>query len=110
MTQEMMRTAMFVCTGVLFTAAMIAGVAAWAAANAWLTNRREEREAREDRSEKRKEQERATWAALVADRDEQIRSLKEQLSRMEMLSGIADRLLTESEERRIRKDEEGARA
>lgn len=101
MTQEMMKTAMIVCTGVTFTTALIAGVAAWAAANAWLTNRREARAAQEERSEKRKEQERATWAAMVADRDEQIASLKDQLSRMQTLSEIADRLLVESETRRV---------
>ena len=101
MNQEMMKTAMIVCTSVTFLTATIAGVAAWAAANAWLTNRREAREAQEERSEKRKEQERATWAAMVADRDEQIAALKDQLSRMQTLSEIADRLLTESEDRRI---------
>lgn len=101
MNQEMMKTAMFVCTGVLFTTAAIAGVAAWAAANAWLQNRREARAAQDERSEKRKEQERATWAAMVADRDEQIAALKDQLSRMQTLSEIADKLLTESETRRI---------
>ena len=92
---------MFVCTGVMFTTALIAGVGAWAAANAWLTNRREARAAQEERSEKRKEQERATWAAMVADRDEQIAALKDQLSRMQTLSEIADRLLVESETRRV---------
>ncbi len=98
MTQEMMKTAMFVCTGVMFTTALIAGVGAWAATNAWLTNRREARAAQEERSEKRKEQERATWAAMVADRDEQIASLKDQLSRMQTLSDISDKLLSESED------------
>ena len=101
MNQEMMRTAMIVCTSVTFVTALIGAVAAWAAANAWLTNRREAREAQEESSEKRKEQERATWAAMVADRDEQIAALKDQLSRMQTLSEIADRLLTESEDRRI---------
>ena len=101
MNQEMMRTAMFVCTGVMFTTALIAGVGAWAAANAWLQNRREAREAQEDRAKKRVDQERATWAAMVADRDEQIAALKEQLSRMQTLSDIADRLLVESETRRV---------
>ena len=101
MNQEMMRTAMIVCTSVLFVTAAIAGVAVWAAANAWLQNRREARAAQEERSEKRKEQERATWAAMVADRDEQIAALKDQLSRMQTLSEIADRLLSESEDRRI---------
>lgn len=106
MNQEMMRTAMIVCTSVTFLTATIAGVAAWAAANAWLTNRREARAAQEERSEKRRQQERATWAAMVADRDEQIRTLKDQLSRMDTLSGIADRLLNESESRRIERSRE----
>ena len=110
MTQEMMKTAMFVCTGVMFTTALIAGVGAWAATNAWLTNRREARAAQEERSEKRKEQERATWAAMVADRDEQIASLKDQLSRMQTLSDISDKLLSESEDLRIRMDATEERA
>ena len=104
MTNEMMKTAMIVCTGVLFTTALIAGVAAWGAANAWLTNKREAREAQEDRAKKRADQERATWAAMVADRDEQIAMLKEELSRMGTLSEIADKLLNESEKRGIHAD------
>ena len=110
MNQEMMKTAMIVCTSVLFVTAAIAGVAVWAAANAWLQNRREARAAQEERSEKRKEQERATWAAMVADRDEQIASLKDQLSRMQTLSDISDRLLSESEDLRIRMDATEERA
>ena len=98
MNQEMMRTAMIVCTSVLFVTAAIAGVAVWAAANAWLQNRREARAAQEDRAKKRVDQERATWAAMVADRDEQIASLKDQLSRMQTLSDISDKLLSDSED------------
>ena len=94
---------MFVCTGVVFTAAMIAGVAAWAAANAWLTNRREARAAQEKREEARNRFERRTWVELCDMRAEKIRDLEGQLDRMETLYGIARKLLDESEQRRLQK-------
>lgn len=101
MTQEMMNTALITCTGVSFVTALIAGSFAVIAANCWLKNRREARAAQERRAERRNEQERMTWSAMLADRDEQIASLKAEISRMNTLSEIADRLLDESERRRV---------
>lgn len=101
MNQEMMNTAMLVCTSVSFLTALIAGGFAAAAANAWLKNRREARTAQILRAERRNEQERMTWSAMLADRDERIASLEAEISRMKTLGEIADRLLAESEERRI---------
>ena len=82
-------------------------MAAWAAANAWLTNRREAREAQEDRAKKRKEQERENWVEVLRERDEKIISLQMELERMRTLSDIADRLLKVSEMKRIDDAKEG---
>ena len=98
-------TAMIMCTGVTFVTALVAGGFAAVAANAWLTNRREERAAREHRQNARSEQERMTWSAMLADRDEQIRALKAEMVRLNRLGEIADRLLAESETRRMDKEE-----
>lgn len=106
MTNEMVNTAMLVCTGVLFVSALIGGGFAVSAANAWLTNRREERSARAERQEKRNEQERLTWSAMLSDRDEQIKSLRAEVARLTSLYEISSRLLNESETKRLGKGDE----
>ena len=103
MNQEMMKTAMIVCTSVTFVTALIGAVAAWAAANAWLTNRREERASRAEMQEHRTRFEINTWIELVDMKTERIKDLEGRLDRMETLYGIARKLLDESEQRRLEK-------
>ena len=104
MTSEMVTTAMIVCACVLFVSSLIGGGFAVSAANAWLTNRREERSARAVLRDKRNDQERLTWSAMLSDRDEQIASLRAEVARLTSLYEISSRLLTESEKQRLDKE------
>ncbi len=94
-----------ICTGITLVTAMLAGGFAVCAANVWLTNKREERRAREDRAARRNDSERMTWSAMLADRDEQIASLQAEVKRLTSLCDFSGRLLRESESRRIKKEE-----
>ena len=97
MNQEMMKTAMIVCTGVTFTTALIAGVAAWAAANAWLTNRREARRngirEAEQRISERYDRERNSWLAILAEKDRELNNANAMLAKLQKNYEIATKVL-----------------
>lgn len=105
MNNEMLKTAMILCTGITFCSALIAGGFAVGAANVWLKNRREERDARDERARNRDSHERETWTQLLADRDARIDSMHDEIVRLTRLYEFSSALLDESETRRLKKED-----
>lgn len=91
----------FVCTSVLFITVILAGVFSVECAGAWLRNKREERangvREAESRISARYDRERDSWLAILTEKDNEIRSLTEQNSRLNKNLDIATRVLAVAE-------------
>ena len=87
--------------GFQVTVVVIGGTFSAHAASAWLTNKREERkltrDAGVDRAQRRADQERASWANLVNDRDKTIRDQAIRIAAQERQIERLQDLLTASE-------------
>lgn len=93
-----------VCTSVLFITVILAGVFSVEVCGMWLRNRREERRNTvrdaEQRMSDRYDKERASWLAIIQEKDKQIAGLNAMVARLEKGNDIANRILKNAEIRK----------
>ena len=86
-----------VCTTILMITVVIAGIFGTDLSAKWLRNRREERRITvreaEQRMSERYDRERNSWLAILAEKDRELASVNEMLTRLQKNYDIATRVL-----------------
>ena len=87
-----------VCTTILMITVVIAGIFGTDLSAKWLRNRREERRntvrEAEQRMSERYDRERNNWIAILAEKDRELASVNEMLTRLQKNYDIATRVLS----------------
>ena len=93
-----------VCTTVLLITVVIAGIFGTDLTTKWLKNRREERanavREAESRMSDRYDRERASWLAILAEKDRELESMTAMVKRLEKNYEIATRVLSAVDEKK----------
>lgn len=93
-----------VCTTVLLITVVIAGIMGTDIMTKWLKNRREERSnavrEAESRMSDRYDRERASWLAILAEKDRELESMTAMVRRLEKNYEIATRVLSAADEKK----------
>ena len=93
-----------VCTTVLLITVVIAGIFGTDLTTKWLKNRREERanavREAESRMSDRYDRERASWLAILAEKDRELESMTAMVKRLEKNYEIATRVLSAADEKK----------
>ena len=93
-----------VCTTVLLITVVIAGIFGTDLTTKWLKNRREERanavRDAESRMSDRYDRERASWLAILAEKDRELESMTAMVKRLEKNYEIATRVLSAVDEKK----------
>lgn len=93
-----------VCTTVLLITVVIAGIFGTDLTTKWLKNRREERSNAvrdaESRMSDRYDRERASWLAILAEKDRELESMTAMVKRLEKNYEIATRVLSAVDEKK----------
>lgn len=93
-----------VCTTVLMITVVIAGIFGTDMATKWLRNKREERtnavREAESRMSDRYDRERASWLAILAEKDRELESMTAMVKRLEKNYEIATRVLSAADEKK----------
>lgn len=93
-----------VCTTVLLITVVIAGIFGTDMATKWLRNKREERtnavREAESRMSDRYDRERASWLAILAEKDRELESMTAMVKRLEKNYEIATRVLSAVDEKK----------
>jgi hypothetical protein len=96
--------AQLICTSVLFITVILAGVFSVEVSGAWLRNKREERtnavREAESRMSDRYDRERASWLAILAEKDRELESMTAMVKRLEKNYEIATRVLSAVDEKK----------
>lgn len=93
-----------VCTTILLITVVIAGIMGTDIMTKWLKNRREERSnavrEAESRMSDRYDKERASWLAILAEKDRELESMTAMVRRLEKNYEIATRVLSAVDEKK----------
>lgn len=93
-----------VCTTILMITVVIAGIMGTDIMTKWLKNRREERSNAvrdaESRMSDRYDRERASWLAILAEKDRELESMTAMVKRLEKNYEIATRVLSAVDEKK----------
>lgn len=93
-----------VCTTILLITVVIAGIMGTDIMTKWLKNRREERSNAvrdaESRMSDRYDRERASWLAILAEKDRELESMTAMVRRLEKNYEIATRVLSAADEKK----------